>query len=376
MSTVDAPHLDAAHPEGAEAHLFAPIQIRDVRLTNRIVVSPMCQYSCEDGFANDWHLVHLGSRAVGGAGLVFCEATAVEARGRISPQDLGIWKDEHIEPLARIVRFLKQHGSAAGIQLAHAGRKASTEVPWRGRRAIDPQEGGWEPVAPSAVAFDSASLIPAELSIGEIQQITQAFVAATKRTLEAGFDVIELHGAHGYLMHEFLSPISNKRSDEYGGSFRNRIRFVLETIEAVRNAMPSGMPLFLRISATDWVDGGWNADESVELALTVRPLGVDLIDCSSGGSSPDAAIPLRPGYQVPFAERIRKEAGVLTGAVGLITDPQQADEILCGGSADLVFLAREFLREPYWPIKAAQALRTAVPLPVQYARAFPNQPSK
>lgn len=376
MSTVEAPHRDAAQPEGAEAHLFAPIQIRNVKLANRIVVSPMCQYSCEDGLANDWHVVHLGSRAVGGAGLIFCEATAVEARGRISPWDLGIWKDEHIEPLARLVRFLKQNGSATGIQLAHAGRKASTEAPWRGRRAVGIQDGGWEPVAPSAVAFDNASLLPSELSITEIRNITNRFVDAAKRSLEAGFDVIELHGAHGYLMHEFLSPLSNKRGDEYGGSFKNRIRFPLEVINAVRKVMPDDMPLFLRISATDWVEGGWSIDESVELARTVRPMGVDLIDCSSGGSSPDAAIPLGPGYQVPFAERIRNEAGILTGAVGLITDPKEADNILCDGSADLVFLAREFLREPYWPIKAAHALSTAVPLPVQYARAFPNQPNK
>ncbi|HEX4750870.1 MAG TPA: NADH:flavin oxidoreductase/NADH oxidase [Bryobacteraceae bacterium] len=377
MSTVTAAsHTDAAQPEGAEAHLFFPIQIRDVRLGNRIVVSPMCQYSSEEGYATDWHLVHLGSRAIGGAGLIFTEAAAVEARGRISPYDLGIWKHEHIEPLARIVRFLKQNGSVAGIQLAHAGRKASTEVPWRGRRAVNPSEGGWEPVAPSAIAFDNASLKPAELNVSEIHQITQSFVDATRRALEAGFDVIELHGAHGYLMHEFLSPISNKRTDQYGGSFENRIRFVVETVQAVRNVQPPGMPLFLRISVTDWVDGGWNPDESVELARTVRGLGVDLIDCSSGGSSPDAAIPLRPGYQVPFSERIRNETGILTGAVGLITEPAQADEILCCGSADLVFLAREFLREPYWPIKAAHALGTASPLPVQYARAFPNQPSK
>jgi len=271
MSTVEAPHRDAAQPEGAEAHLFSPIHIRNVRLANRIVVSPMCQYSCEDGFANDWHLVHLGSRAVGGAGLIFCEATAVEARGRISPWDLGIWKDEHIEPLARIVGFLKQHGSATGIQLAHSGRKASTQAPWRGRRAVGPEEGGWEPVAPSAIAFDHASLRPTELSVAEIQEITRSFVAATKRALEAGFDVIELHGAHGYLMHEFMSPLSNKRSDEYGGPFRNRVRFVLETVEAVRKGMPDNMPLFLRISVTDWVDGGWHVDESVELARTVPP---------------------------------------------------------------------------------------------------------
>lgn len=376
MSTLEAPHREAAQPEGAEAHLFAPIQIRSVRLPNRIVVSPMCQYSCEDGFANDWHLVHLGSRAVGGAGLIFTEAAAVEARGRISPWDLGIWKDEHVDPLARITRFLKQHGSVAGIQLAHAGRKASTEAPWRGRRAVNPGNGGWEPVAPSALAFDNASLLPAELTVSEIQTIRNAFVEAAKRALNAGFDVIEMHGAHGYLMHEFLSPLSNKRSDEYGGSFRNRIRFVLEVVEAVRMTLPDGVPLFLRISATDWVDGGWSIDESVELARTVKKLGVDLIDCSSGGSSPDATIPLRPGYQVPFAERIRKESGILTGAVGLITEPEQADDILCSGSADLIFLAREFLREPYWPIKAAHALGTATPLPVQYARAFPNQPSK
>jgi 2,4-dienoyl-CoA reductase-like NADH-dependent reductase (Old Yellow Enzyme family) len=336
----------------------------------------MCQYSCEDGFANDWHLVHLGSRAVGGAGLVFCEATAVEARGRISPWDLGIWKDEHIEPLARIVRFVKERGSVTGIQLAHAGRKASTEAPWRGRRAVDPKAGGWEPVGPSAVAFDSATLVPAELSVSEIHTITNAFVEAAKRALMAGFDVIELHGAHGYLMHEFLSPLSNKRADEYGGSFRNRIRFPLEVIEAVRKTVPEGMPLFLRISATDWVEGGWTIEESIEFARVVRSSGIDLVDCSSGGSSPDAAIPMRPGYQVPFAERIRNEAGILTGAVGLITDPEQADGILCDGSADLVFLAREFLREPYWPIKAAHVLGTATPLPIQYARAFPNQPSK
>jgi 2,4-dienoyl-CoA reductase-like NADH-dependent reductase (Old Yellow Enzyme family) len=376
MSTAELSHKEAAQPEGAEAHLFSPIQIRGVALPNRIVVSPMCQYSSEDGFANDWHLVHLGSRAVGGAGLIFTEAAAVEARGRISPYDLGIWKEEHAEPLARIVRFLKQHGSVPGIQLAHAGRKASTEAPWRGRRAVKPSDGGWEPVGPSAVAFDNASLQPAELSVEQIHEITSAFVAASKRAIECGFEVIELHGAHGYLLHEFLSPLSNKRKDQYGGSFENRIRFALEMVEAVRSSIADRVPLFLRISATDWVDGGWSLEESVELARAVKPLGVDLIDCSSGGSSPDAVIPLRAGYQVPFSERIRKEAGILTGAVGLITDPQQADDILCNGAADLIFLAREFLREPYWPIKAAHALGTATPLPVQYARAFPNQPAK
>ena len=345
-------------------------------LQNRIVVSPMCQYSCEDGFANDWHLVHLGQRALGGAALVFCEATSVEPRGRISPSDLGIWKEEHIEPVARIVRFLKQHGARAGIQLAHAGRKASTAVPWQGRRAILPSEGGWQPVGPSAIAFDNASLMPAQLSIPEIHTITQAFVDAAKRALKAGFDVIELHGAHGYLIHEFLSPLSNRRTDKYGGSFENRIRFALEVVEAVRKTIPDAMPLFLRISATDWVEGGWSIDESVNLARAVKPLGVDLIDCSSGGSSPEAVIPVRSGYQVPFARRIREEADLITGAVGLITDPHQADQIIADGSADLVFLAREFLREPYWPMKAAQALGTRVEPPVQYSRAFPHQPNK
>ena len=376
MSTVESPLREACEPEGAEPHLFSPIQIRNVRLANRIVVSPMCQYSCEDGFAQDWHLVHLGSRAMGGAGLIFCEATAVEARGRISPSDLGLWKDEHIEPLARVVRFLKQQGSVAAIQLAHAGRKASTEAPWRGRRAVDPLHGGWEPVGPSAIAFDSASLQPVELNKAEIRNITQAFVDAAQRALKAGFDVIELHAAHGYLIHEFLSPLSNKRRDEYGGSFENRVRFAAEVIQAVRKVLPDGVPLFLRISATDWVKGGWDIEESVELARLVRTMGIDLIDCSSGGSSAEAVVPLHPGYQVPFAERIRRDAGILTGAVGLITDPHHADDILTSGSADLVFLAREFLREPYWPIKAAHSLGTAAPVPIQYARAFPNQPSK
>ncbi len=376
MTAIESKRPELVHAEAASPGLFSPIEIRKLNLRNRIVVSPMCQYSCQDGFANDWHLVHLGSRAIGGAPLIFCEATAVEARGRISPWDLGLWKDEHIEPLARITRFLQQHGAAAGIQLAHAGRKASTEAPWHGRRAIAPSDGGWEPVAPSALAFDSATLLPAQLSVPDIQGIVDAFVQATKRALTAGFDVIELHGAHGYLMHEFLSPLSNKRTDQYGGPLKNRMRFALDLVEAVRAAMPDDMPLFLRISATDWVDGGWSPEESVELARAVKPLGVDLIDCSSGGSSPDAKIPVGPGYQVPFSQQIRERTGILTGAVGLITDPRQADSIIRDGSADLIFLAREFLREPYWPMKAAQALGTRIAPPIQYERAFPHQPNK
>jgi len=336
----------------------------------------MCQYSCQDGFVTDWHLVHLGSRAVGGAGLIIVEASAVEERGRISPADSGIWKDDHIEPLARITRFLKSQGSFAGIQLAHAGRKASTDAPWRGTRPLFDGEGGWRPVAPSAIPFDHGHPVPAELSVAEIRTLVEAFATAAKRALKAGFDVIELHGAHGYLMHEFLSPLSNHRTDEYGGSFENRTRFVCEVTRAVRAVWPERLPLFLRISATDWAEGGWTIDDSVRLARAVQPLGVDLIDCSSGGTVPHAAIPLGPGYQVAFAERIRRETGMLTGAVGLITEPRQANEIVCEGQADLVLLAREFLREPYWPIKASQELGAGVAAPVQYARAFATPRSK
>ncbi len=332
----------------------------------------MCQYSCEDGFASDWHLIHLGSRAVGGAGLVMAEATAVENRGRISPWDLGIWKDEHIEPLARVAHFLKQHGAAPGIQLAHAGRKASTDVPWRGGHPLSASAGGWQPVAPSPIAFDKGYPVPAELSVSDIHTVVQAFAAAAKRALKAGFEVVELHGAHGYLIHEFLSPISNQRGDEYGGTLENRMRFPIEVVKAVRAVWPGNLPLFLRISATDWVAGGWTPEDSVKLACAVGPLGVDLIDCSSGGTSAQAAIPLAPGYQVPFAEKIRTEAGVLTGAIGLITEPAQADSIIREERADLVLLAREFLREPYWPIKAAKVLNGSVAVPVQYGRAFPN----
>lgn len=376
MSTLETPTLPASDGTHLAPHLFEPLHIRDVVIPNRIMVSPMCQYSCENGFATDWHLVHLGSRAVGGAGLVMAEASAVEARGRISPWDLGIWTDEHMEALARIARFLKQRGSVPGIQLAHAGRKASTDVPWRGTRPLAPAEGGWNPVAPSPIPFNIGHPVPIELTVDEIRVIVEAFVAATRRAVNAGFEVIELHGAHGYLIHQFLSPLSNQRTDEYGGSFENRIRFALEVIQAVQTVWPARLPLVLRISATDWAEGGWCLDDSVELARAVRQRGVDLIDCSSGGTVPHAPIPAAPGYQVPFSERIRRETGILTGAVGLITEPFQADSIIRGGAADLVLLAREFLREPYWPIKAAQALGAEIRVPAQYARAFPNLPHK
>ena len=354
----------------AAASLFTPLKIRGVTLRNRIAVSPMCQYSSENGFATDWHLVHLASRAVGGAGLVITEATAVEPRGRISPADLGIWQDAHIEPLARITRFLRAHGSAAGIQLAHAGRKASTAAPWSGGGALPEGAGGWQSVAPSPIAFHPGAPPPRELSTGEIAGIVDAFQAAALRAREAGFDVVEIHAAHGYLIHQFLSPLSNRRTDEYGGAFQNRIRLALDVIRAVRSVWPEGSPLFLRISATDWVEGGWDVDQSVELARRARGLGVDLIDCSSGGASPDQKIALTPGYQVPFAERIRREAGIPTGAVGLITTAGQAAEIVRCGQADIVLLARQFLRDPYFPLHAARELEEYVDPPVQYLRAF------
>jgi 2,4-dienoyl-CoA reductase-like NADH-dependent reductase (Old Yellow Enzyme family) len=350
--------------------LLTPFPLREVVFRNRIAVSPMCQYSSEDGFANDWHLVHLGSRAAGGAALVMTEAAAVEARGRISPQDLGIWKDEHCEFLARIAAFVRQQGAVPGIQLAHAGRKASTRRPWDGDGVIPESEGGWRAVAPSAIPFSPGDPAPAELSKVEIRGIVDAFAAAARRALRAGFQVAEVHAAHGYLVHQFLSPLSNQRTDEYGGAFENRIRLALEVAAAVRAVWPAGLPLFVRISATDWAPGGWDIDESVELARRLRAVGVDLIDCSSGGAVPHQKIPLGPGYQVPFAARIRKEAGVATGAVGMITMPQQAEEILSAGQADLVLLAREFLRDPYFPLHAARALGEEVKPPNQYLRAF------
>jgi 2,4-dienoyl-CoA reductase-like NADH-dependent reductase (Old Yellow Enzyme family) len=356
----------------SQPHLFSPLTIRGITFRNRISVSPMCQYSSHDGFANDWHLVHLGSRAAGGAALVIAEASAIEARGRISPQDLGIWKDEHIENLARIAAFVKGQGAVPGIQIAHAGRKGSTRVPWEGDAVVSREQGGWQTVAPSPVPFRPGEPVPAELSKSEIHTIVDAFAAAARRAHTAGFEVVEIHGAHGYLVNEFLSPLSNHRTDEYGGPFENRVRFALEIVTAVRAVWPENLPLFLRISASEWVDGGWNVDDSVALAKHACSLGVDLVDCSSGGNSPDARIQLGPGYQVPFAERIRREAGVLTGAVGMITDAHQADEIIRAGRADLVLMAREFLRDPYWPLHAAPVLQTDAAVPLQYGRAFPK----
>ncbi|HVV43573.1 MAG TPA: NADH:flavin oxidoreductase/NADH oxidase [Bryobacteraceae bacterium] len=350
------------------AHLFSTLTLRSITFPNRIAVSPMCQYSCVDGFATDWHLVHLGSRAVGGAALVMMEATAVSAEGRISPQDHGIWLDPHVPKLRQITDFIHTQGSLAGIQLAHAGRKASTYRPWDGDGAVPLDKGGWKEVfAPSAIPFNEKYPQPIALDAAGIRKVISDFTDAARRAREAGFDVIEIHSAHGYLLHEFLSPLSNQRTDEYGGSFANRTRLLIDIVRAVRGAGP----LFVRISATDWADGGWDADQSVALAKILKDEGVDLIDTSSGGLVPKAKIPVAPGFQVPFAERIRKEAGIATGAVGLISKAQQADEIIRNGQADMVLLAREMLRRPYWPLHAAAALGHSISWPVQYERASP-----
>ncbi|MEP7086616.1 MAG: NADPH dehydrogenase NamA [Gemmatimonadota bacterium] len=349
--------------------LFSPLTIRGITLKNRIAVSPMCEYSSVDGFASDWHLVHLGSRAVGGAALIITEATAVVPEGRISPDDLGIWKDEHIGMLARITAFVAQHGAVPGIQLAHAGRKASMASSWKGGKVVSPADGGWQPVAPSAIPFDDGYATPVALERSGIQDIVQAFATAAARALDAGFQVIELHGAHGYLINEFLDPVSNTRTDEYGGSFENRTRFLREIVAAVRAVWPAHLPLFVRISASDWIEGGWTIEDSVALARVLHPIGVDLIDCSSGGNVAKVRIPLEPGYQVPFAERVRKGTGIPTGAVGLITTAKQADDIIREGKADLVLLAREALRDPYFPLHAAKELGVDVPWPKQYERA-------
>jgi len=350
--------------------MFTPLAIRGVTLRNRIAVSPMCQYSSEDGFANDWHLVHLGSRAAGGAALVFTEATAVTAEGRISPADLGIWKDEHFPNLARIAQFVASQGAVPAMQLAHAGRKASTQIPWVGAQAIAPADGGWQPVGPSPLPFRETDPAPHELTIPEIRRIVEAFAAAARRALAAGFRVIEIHAAHGYLLHEFLSPLTNQRSDDYGGAFDRRIRLTLEVAQAIRRVWPEDLPLFVRISAQDWAPGGWTLADSVELARRLKPAGVDLVDCSSGGAVPWAKIETGPGYQVPFADAIRRDAGILTGAVGMITEPAQANDIIARGQADLVLLAREFLRHPNWPLHAAHTLGAVPPVPPQYRRAF------
>ena len=341
-------------------------------MRNRIGVSPMCQYSCEDGMATDWHLVHLGSRAVGGAALVMAEATAVEARGRISPGDLGIWSDAHIAPLARAAQFISDQGAVPAIQLAHAGRKASTSAPWLGGRALSDTEGGWAPVGPSAIPFTDGWRVPTELSVEEILGVQAAFRDATARTLQAGFTLVELHAAHGYLAHSFLSPLSNTRTDAYGGSFENRVRFLIETTRAMKSAWDENLPFAVRLSCSDWTEGGWTIEESVELSRLLKAEGVDLIDCSSGGGVSGAKIPVGPGYQVQFAEAIRKEADIPTAAVGMITEPEQADTILRDDQADMVFLARELLRDPYWPIHAAQKLGRLehAAVPDQYQRAF------
>jgi 2,4-dienoyl-CoA reductase-like NADH-dependent reductase (Old Yellow Enzyme family) len=350
-------------------HLFDRYTIRDVTFRNRVFVSPMCQYSSDDGLPNDWHLVHLGSHAVGGAGLVMVEASGVSPIGRITAWDSGFWSNEHAEAFRRIATFIHSRGAVSGIQLAHAGRKASTEVPWRGGGVIREGPDSWQPVAPSPIPFRESDPVPHELTPAEIDEIVEQFVRSTQLARSAGFRVVELHMAHGYLLHEFLSPLCNARTDEYGGSLENRMRFPLRVAERVRQTWPDEFPLFVRISASDWASGGWDLTQSIELAKGLRDLGVDLIDCSSGGAVLGAKVEIGPGYQVPFARAIRAEAGIATGAVGLITEPKQAEEIIASGSADAVLLARELLRDPYWPLHAARALGVDVPWPPQYERA-------
>ncbi len=352
-------------------HLFTPVQLRETTIRNRVWVAPMCQYSAVEGMPTDWHLVHLGSFARGGAGLVLTEATAVSPEGRISPSDTGIWNDEQRDAWTRIVDFVHGQGATAGMQLAHAGRKASTRPPFEGRGYVTAEEGGWETVGPSAVPFPGLPA-PRELTVAEIDRVVEDFARAAQRAVEAGFDLLEIHAAHGYLLHQFLSPLSNQREDEYGGSFDDRVRLVLRVVEAVRSVVPADMPLLTRISATDWAEGGWSPDDSVALARLLRDAGVDLVDVSSGGNAV-ADIPAEPGYQVPFARRIRQEADVPTGAVGLVTEPKQAEEILASGAADVVLLARALLRDPHWALRAAHELGVpvgkGVDWPKQYLRA-------
>jgi 2,4-dienoyl-CoA reductase-like NADH-dependent reductase (Old Yellow Enzyme family) len=356
--------------QSATADLFSPLAIRGVRLRNRVAMSPMCQYSSQEGFANDWHLVHLGSRAAGGVGLVIVEATAVTREGRITPADMGIWDDRHVEPLERIVRFVQSQGAVAGIQLAHAGRKASCDVPWNGGRSLKtPQEGGWTVVGPSAIPFAEGDPVPVPLDEPGIDAVVAAFETAARRALAAGFQLIEIHAAHGYLLHEFLSPLSNRRDDRYGGSLENRMRLLLRVAHRLRSICPERMPLFVRISATDWVEGGWDLDRSVVLSSLLRDLGVDLIDVSSGAIVPSARIPVGPAFQVPLASRIRREASIMTGAVGMITEVEQARSVLARGDADLVLLGRELLREPYWALKAETMMGAEPHWPTPYGYA-------
>ena len=349
--------------------LFSPLKVRELELKNRIAVSPMCQYSSVDGMPTDWHFVHLGTRAVGGAGLVMMEATAVSPEGRISPDDAGIWSDEHTDAYKRITEFISSQNSVPGIQLAHAGRKASTYSPWKGKGKVDVKVGGWQTIAPSPIPFADNYPRPEEMTKEDIRMVLDQFKAAAKRSLDAGFKLIELHFAHGYLVHEFLSPLSNHRKDEYGGSLENRCRLALEIAETVRKTIPESVPLFVRISASDWKENGWDEDQSVKLGSWLKEVGVDLIDCSSGGNAADAKIPVGPGYQVPFAEKIKREAGIMTGTVGFITSPIQAETIIRTNQADIVLLAKEMLRNPYWPLQAARELKEDVKWPDQYLRA-------
>ena len=349
--------------------LFSPFQLRQKKFKNRIFVSPMCQYSSEDGMPNDWHLVHLGSRAVGGAALVTVEATAVPPEGRISPWDSGIWSDKHAGAFQRITAFVKAQDCIPGIQLAHAGRKASIDVPWRGDEPLTPDKGGWQPMAPSSIPFQDRAPVPAELTLQDVEKVVSQFRAAAQRSLQAGFEVLELHMAHGYLLHEFLSPLSNRRKDDFGGPLENRERFPLKVAAKVREVWPESLPLFVRISCTDWAEGGWDLGQSIDFCRRLKGVGVDLIDCSSGGLVPDVVIPVGPGYQTPFAAAIRREVGIPTGAVGFITEPVQAEQILATDQADAIIMAREMLRHPYWPLHAARALKVDIPWPNQYKRA-------
>jgi 2,4-dienoyl-CoA reductase-like NADH-dependent reductase (Old Yellow Enzyme family) len=351
------------------ARLFEPLHLRDATFRNRIFVSPMCMYSAVDGVPNDWHLVHLGSRAVGGAALVIAEATGVSPEGRISPGDTGLWNGAQVDAFRRITDFVSAHGAVPGLQLAHAGRKASTHVPWNGGKALATSEGAWTTLAPSPVPFDAGSPAPREMTAGDMDRVIDEFAAAARRAVDAGFGVVEVHAAHGYLLHEFLSPLSNRRTDGFGGPLENRMRFPLRVAGAVRAAFPAERPVFVRISATDWADGGWNLDESIVFARCLKELGVDLVDCSSGGLVPNAKVAVGPGYQVPFAEAIRREAGIPTAAVGMITEAKQAEEILADGKADAIVMARAFLRDPYWPLHAAKELGADVEWPAPYRRA-------